>query len=168
MQPRRIIFSRDNVGHIILLAFIASITIWYLNDTFQASRRIENLMIVLPAGIILLSISFWQIFLIIYMGKPLEKNQESISYTETSNAKRMSLILTAIRIPIYMTLIGLYIIGLIYFVFDASTFLFIFCSLLILGTKKWIYAFCYSILFSWFVTWALKNMVSFPIPTILV
>ncbi|MDO9024439.1 hypothetical protein [Zwartia sp.] len=142
-------------GHISFLVALLLIISLYLTDAIMASRKAENLMMILPVSLIGIGICLWQIRL---SARPRTSTSQSESaQTETYLFKY--------RVPIFMGLLGLYLLGLIYVAFDVATFLFIWLSLLMQGEQRKVLAFFYALLFAVGVTWCLKLMVPFPFTT---
>lgn len=142
-------------GHISFLVGLLAVISIYLIDAIMASRKAENLMMILPVSLIGIGICLWQIRL-------STRPRASTSPSETAQTKTH---LFKYRVPIFMGLLGLYLVGLIYVAFDVATFLFIWLSLLMQGEKRKILAFFYALLFAMGVTWCLKLMVPFPFTT---
>jgi len=142
-------------GHISFLVALLVVISLYLIDAVMASRKAENLMMILPVSLIGIGICLWQIRL----------SARPHASTSPSEAAQTETHLFKYRVPIFMGLLGLYLVGLIFVAFDVATFLFIWLSLLMQGEKRKILAFFYSLLFAIGVTWCLKLMVPFPFTT---
>ncbi len=167
-------------GHIsFLLALLLAIS-FYFSDAFLASQKAENLMMILPVSLIGVGICLWQIFLSIKPRDPIKPgvaDHESTQHSPSTHSTSESVLsaqpetspnetrLFKYRVPIFMGLLGLFLIGLIYVAFDIATFLFVWLSLLMQGEQKKLLAFFYSLIFALAVTWCLKLMVPFPFTT---
>lgn len=162
-------------GHIILLNAVLIIILFYLFDAVLSSKKIENLMMILPVSLIGIFICFWQMVLSI---KPRHTNSLQPSSSVSDDSRQLSAegtsatrsnyqnFLFKFRVPIFMGLLGTYLLGLIFVAFDLATFLFIWLSLVFQGERRKILAFIYALLFSLLVTWCLKLMVPFPFTTV--
>ncbi len=142
-------------GHISFLVALLLIISLYLMDSIMASRKAENLMMILPVCLIGIGICLWQIRL----------STRPRASTPPSETTKTETHLFKYRVPIFMGLLGLYLVGLIYVAFDVATFLFIWLSLLMQGEQRKFLAFFYALLFAVGVTWCLKLMVPFPFTT---
>lgn len=162
-------------GHIGFLIALLLVIAFYLVDAAIASRKAENLMMILPVSLIGIGICLWQIRLSIAprssdpnTAQQSARNDPSAA-PDTTNAAAESAIqrgLFKYRVPIFMGLLGLYLVGLIYVAFDLATFLFIWLSLVLQGERRKVLAFMYALLFALGVTWCLKLMVPFPVTTV--
>lgn len=161
--------------HIALLAALLIIISLYLADTVMASQKAENLMMILPASVVGVAICLWQ------MARSIRLREHSTDTTRKSAHQLCdseSVVpaeaagspirkwLFKFRTPLFMTLLGLYLIGLIYVAFDLSTFLFIWLSLVLQGERRTILAFFYALIFAVAVTWCLQLMVPFQFDTV--
>jgi hypothetical protein len=164
-----------HIGFLIALLFAIS---FFLTDAFLASRKAENLMMILPVSLIGIGICLWQIRLSVVprvsdLSDPGRTHQSALNNpsaapvsgdaaAEPASQTR----LFKYRVPIFMGLLGLYLMGLIYVAFDLATFLFIWLSLVFQGERRKVVAFVYALLFALGVTWCLKLMVPFPFTTL--
>lgn len=161
-----------HIGFLIALLFAIS---FFLTDAFLASRKAENLMMILPVSLIGIGICLWQIRLS-FVPCVSDPNQMQLSALNNPSAAPVSgdaaaepasqTRLFKYRVPIFMGLLGLYLMGLIYVAFDLATFLFIWLSLVFQGERRKVVAFVYALLFALGVTWCLKLMVPFPFTTL--
>ncbi len=164
-----------HIGFLIALLFAIS---FYLTDAILASRKAENLMMILPVSLIGIGICLWQIRLSITprVADVSEPNRTQQSAHQDPSAAPASAGTSTepstqtwsykYRVPIFMGLLGLYVLGLIYVAFDLATFLFIWLSLVLQGERRKVLAFFYALLFALGVTWCLKLMVPFPFTTV--
>jgi len=154
-------------GHISFLVALLFIISLYLTDAIMASHKAENLMMILPVSLIGIGICLWQIKLSTRLRtSPQSRDSSEAISAQPSAAPRTETRLFKYRVPIFMGLLGLYLVGLIYVAFDIATFLFIWLSLLLQGERRKILAFVYALLFALAVTWCLKLMVPFPVTTL--
>jgi len=164
-------------AHISFLIALLLVISFYLSDAVLASHKAENLMMILPVSLIGIGICLWQIRLSISPRASSPDNTPS-STSAPNDLSTASKPLNApvesstqrwlfkYRVPIFMGLLGLYLIGLIYVAFDLATFFFIWLSLVLQGERRKVLAFIYALLFALGVTWCLKLMVPFPFTTI--
>lgn len=164
-------------AHIAFLIGLLVVISFYLSDAIMASSKAENLMMILPVSLIGIGICLCQMRLSISprasnpdntpastsASNDLSTAPKPLSAPVESSTQRW---LFKYRVPIFMGLLGLYLIGLIYVAFDLATFLFIWLSLVLQGERRKVLAFIYALLFALGVTWCLKLMVPFPFTTI--
>jgi len=139
-------------GHFIFILFIVTFHIWFFFDIIKKSTRMEHLLFVLP----LVTIACVLGVVIIYNFKNEQLVQPSQNNQLTIDK----------RIPLLMLALCGYILGLIYVGFDISTFLFLACSLWLMGERKFWVIFPYSIALTILCVFGLREMVSIPFPTL--
>lgn len=152
-------------GHLALMAVFILATGAFLYDTLSQSWRLDNIIVILPVSILVLLLCAWQIFGIIRMRSGGHANLASAqSPKDDASASETSAL---VRIGLFMGVLGLYVLGLIYFYFDVSTFLFVWLALWVQGEKRYIFGTIYALLLSLLVIWGIKQMVPFPFETLL-
>src|SRR5690606_12737764 len=121
-----------------------------------ASASIENLMLIAPAAAIVLGLC-----LLLALAAILGRHRANTTILPSRLAEeRVTLTFIALFVA--------YVAGLAYVAFDLSTFLFVLISLLLLGERKRLLAIGYAVVFAWLTTLALREMLPFPFPTMLV
>lgn len=159
--------TRLNVGHLGLLLLFVVGTLVFLTDTLSQSFRLENVIVILPVSALVIVLCVVQAIRHVFKREPIggEANDSSQLDLSPTNTDPPSL-RDQFKIPLFMVLLGVYILGLIYVAFDLSTFLFLFLALVIQGEKRLVFGAVYSFALAWALTWGLKYMVSFPFNTL--
>lgn len=142
-----------DIEHLVILAVIAVWTGWFLGDAVQASASIENLMLIAPAAVLALTLC---LFLAVrsLVGPKVGPDQNEAAAKAARDGRTLT----------FIALFAAYIGGLAYVAFDLSTFLFIMISLLLLGERNRLIAVGYAAVFTALVTAALREMVPYPFP----
>lgn len=157
-------------GHLGFLALFVLATVVFLSDTLSESFRLENIIVILPVSILVLVLCLVQAVRQL-RHRPLAAGQvlDSALQTPTPNwpIKVTEPWYIRMRIALFMTLLGLYLLGLIYVAFDLATFLFLFLALVLQREKRLLVGGLYAAFLAYALTWGLKHMVSFPFPTLL-
>jgi hypothetical protein len=142
-----------DLEHLCIVAVIAGWTAWFLRDAVRASPSIENLMLIGPVAALALGLC------LLLAATTVVGRAEAILLPSLRDERRT---LT------FIALFAAYVGGLAYVAFDLSTFLFIAISLLLLGERNRLLAVGYAALFAWLTTAALRKMLPFPFPSLLV
>lgn len=153
-------------GHVALMAIFIVATLAFLYDTLRQSRQLENIIVVLPVSVIVLLLCAYQLFKA-FRNRPVRAGDRAIDTRQEADTGARKGLSASARIGLLMTLLGLYVLGLIYFLFDVSTFLFMWLALLVQGERRYVFSFVYSLLLSLFVIWSLTRMMPFPVETLL-
>lgn len=154
-------------GHLALMGLFIIATCSFLYDTLAESFRLENVIVILPVSLLVIVLCLVQVKRHVAAAK-LRSNAELVSDGESIDTDvPVDAFLTRFRIPLFMALLGCYILGLLYFAFDISTFLFLFGALVLQREKHLIFGALFCAALSIALTWGLKHMVSFPFPTML-
>lgn len=157
-------------GHIGLLALFILGTLVFLYDTLSESFRLENVIVILPVSALVIVLCVVQVIGQVSRARALRSaaldssadQENSIETAPEPAPKRWK---DRVRVPAFMALLGLYILGLIYVAFDLSTFLFLLLSLWLQGEKHLWFAALYAAFLAGALTWGLTYMVPFPFPT---
>tara|TARA_B100000767_G_C19709035_1_gene511886 strand:- start:363 stop:809 length:447 start_codon:yes stop_codon:yes gene_type:complete len=146
------VFKNFQIGHLAFVFFVISFHCWFLFDAWLASKKFENLMLVVPLATVACVVGG-----IILVGAIRSSNLSSM---ENKLASIDS------RIPFLMLLLCAYFFCLLFLTFDIATFLFLVTSLIILGERRtWIIV-VYSLITTIVSVFGLKFMISVPVPTI--
>lgn len=157
-------------GHIGLLALFILGTLIFLYNTLSESFRLENVIVILPVSALVIVLCMVQVIGQVSRARALRSaaldssadQENSIETAPELAPKRWK---DWVRVPAFMALLGLYILGLIYVAFDLSTFLFLLLSLWLQGEKNLWFAALYAAFLAGALTWGLTYMVPFPFPT---
>jgi len=157
VAPRR---QRREQGQLALLAFFAAMALLYFIDAARQSFRVDNLSVIGPVTILVLLICgrlAWNL-----LRKPREpEGTESAEPTDQG-------FMVQYRAPLFALLLVAYLLGLVYWVFDVSTFLFVLAALWLQGERNGVVMIVFSALFAGLVCWTLRIMVSFPFETLVI
>lgn len=161
-------------GHIGLLALFILGTLVFLYDTLSESFRLENVIVILPVSALVIVLCVVQVIGQVSRARALRSAALESSADQKNSIKPAPELAPEpapkrwkdrVRVPAFMALLGLYILGLIYVAFDLSTFLFLLLSLWLQGEKHLWFAALYAAFLAGALTWGLTYMVPFPFPT---
>jgi hypothetical protein len=133
------------------------VTSWYLIDSYKASATTENLLLILPAGIVVLCLSLW-IFVTSFRAslasaEPKEKERKK-------EEKEVSVIGA-------MIILAAYIISMDWIGFDVATFLFIGSLMFLQGERRIAWLTGFSFIFAFLVALFFEYMIPYPMPMLL-
>jgi hypothetical protein len=160
---------RPDWSHLALLAFFAAVTGWYLFDTVQASRRVENLIFVVPLAAFALLMC---LIAAVRAARPsgagavgdpglaADTKKEAPASAHARDRPPASTIALMAAFAVYVAAMDT--IG-----FDIASLLFIGAALWIQGERRWTLLLVYTPLFALGVTWGFKQMLPYPMPTTL-
>ena len=154
-------------GHLGLLGLFVLGTCLLLYDTLSESFRLENIIVILPVSLLVIALCLVQVKRHLAAVK-MRSNAELLS-DDCSDDDEVQTggLLSRFRIPLFMALLGCYILGLLYVAFDVSTFLFLFGALVLQRERHLVIGALFSAVLATALTWGLRHMVSFPFPTLL-
>ena len=161
--------ARIDWGHCALIAIMAGITIFYLHDAWQASNRVRNLILVLPASILALTMCLIVLgdVLAAALRKPEPAPEMTPHYESERDGPETETLLQRFRPAVLMGTFALYILSLPYLGFDVATALFMAVSLLIDGERRLLFVVGLSIGFAVLVTIAFRWLIPYPMPILL-
>ncbi|WP_366656161.1 tripartite tricarboxylate transporter TctB family protein [Fodinicurvata sp. EGI_FJ10296] len=167
--------ARIDWGHCALIAIMAGITIFYLHDAWEASNRVRNLILVLPASILALAMCLIVLYDVLSAALRAPKldatsDPESAPAPDSEAggaASEPETLLQRFRPAVLMGTFGLYILSLPYLGFDVATALFMAVSLLIDGERRPLFVVGLSVGFAVLVTIAFRWLIPYPMPILL-
>lgn len=151
------IFRKLDWGHLLFLLFLLSAAAWYLFDTWEASSRTRNLILVLPASIVALALT---IGLIVATLMTALSATEDSAPAQTTKAKQFYPL-------VLITLFGSYILTIPTFGFDLGSALFVFLVLIIDGERRIGFLLIYPAAFALLVTMIFGYLLPYPMHTLL-
>ena len=149
-------------GHLAVLVVLAGIAIWYLHDTWSASSRVRNLILVLPASILALGLAAAIAGGVIIRGlkgrgDPALDPDDGIG--GSARERLFPLILMAI--------FALYILSLSVTGFDVGSALFIMIALLADGERRPLFLIAYPAVFAAICTLLFRWLLPYPMTTLI-
>ncbi|MBD3897961.1 tripartite tricarboxylate transporter TctB family protein [Halomonas sp. ML-15] len=139
--------TRDrDYGDLLVLMALAGFTLWYLFDAIRVSSAVQNLLLILPLALIVLTIVLLELVVRLRKGTLLARPEDE---------------------PLRQTLpvVGLfaaYVISLETLGFDVATVLFIAAFLVLKGERNWLLLGGYSLAFGFGVAFFFALMLPYP------
>lgn len=140
--------------------FFLAISIWYLIDAYRASATTENLLLILPAGIVVIGLSLWILVTSLLNKESAEPVPEKEKEEEKKEKKEVSII------GAMMILAG-YVLSMNYIGFDVATFLFIAALMFLQGERRIGMLAGFSLIFSFLVSIFFQYMIPYPMPMLI-
>jgi hypothetical protein len=155
-------------GHLIFLAVIAGFVIWYLQDAISVSLKANNLLLILPLGIVVL------IFCAVVVPQCFNKKDAPARKLKTHLMKELSAdeIRTGDRKKLLIiggmaASLGLYVVLLNVIGFDIDTVLFAAVAMFICGERRPLRLIIYPLLVGALLVWGFHTLLPFPMYTII-
>lgn len=149
-------------GHIALLVVLAGIAIWYLHDTWSASSRVRNLILVLPASVLALGLAAGIAGGVIIRGLQgrADPAVEAAESAATSTRERIYPLML-------MGIFALYILSLPVTGFDVGSALFVMIALLADGERRPLFLIVYPAVFAAICTLLFRWLLPYPMTTLI-
>ncbi len=154
--------KRIDVGHLLLVLFIAGSVSWYFFDAYTASSNIQNIILIAPASllaIVLCLVILYQIFTAQTektASRQMLASQHNASTSKDAFRKPVQCLLTRMgryRIFAFIIAFGLYV-GLLERIgFDIATYLFIGTIMALQGERHIGIIVAYSLVFGTLAVW---------------
>lgn len=142
-------------AHLALLGVLASVVCWYLYDAARASRRIENLIFVVPIGAFALVLAAAAAAGIVRAA--LRDDTSAAQARSPVNARTIAL----------MAAFALYVGAMEYVGFDVASVLFVGVALWVQGERRWPMLLVYTPAFALGACYGFKQMLPYAMPTTL-
>ena len=144
-------------GHAALLALFVAFIVWYVADTYLASQKIFNLLLIVPVGAAGLAIA---LMLIVRVLVGIE-----------AMVPRTQLVVDDFRhrygVPASMASMVVYLVLMKVAGFDVATFLFVAANMWIYGSRNILAILFFPLVFALAVTTAMKHLLFVPVFTLL-
>ncbi|MBE0463218.1 MAG: tripartite tricarboxylate transporter TctB family protein [Halomonadaceae bacterium] len=144
--------QKRDYGDFLVLIGLASFTLWYLLDAISVSAQPQNLLLILPLSVIVLSIIAIELVLRLKKGAlfSIADDEEPLHQT----------------LPV-VVLFGAYVLSLETLGFDVSTVLFIALFLILKGERNWLAVAGFSAAFGFAVAFFFSQMLPYPMTLLL-
>lgn len=133
------------------------VTGWYLIDSYKASATVENLLLILPAGIAVLGLSLW-IFVTSFKTSVVESEPE---VKEKNKEDKDVSVIGA------MAILAGYVLSMDWIGFDVATFLFIGSLMFLQGERRIGWLLGFSCIFAFLVSIFFQYMIPYPMPMLI-
>ena len=146
-------------GHIALLTCFAVFALWYANDAWSAQAKVQNMLLIGPAAavsVILIAVLAVAELRRIARGTDAARAPET---PPTTFAARYGT-------PVAAGLLAVYVLVMPFVGFDVATFVYIALSMLLQGARDWRIILAFSLVAGLLPVWALEEMLSIPVPTL--
>lgn len=147
-------------GHVAGVTAGAAFILWYMLDTLRASRAIENIGLIIPAGT--MALVLW----LVIVARDIRITRIPDAPERVGEDENKTRFGENWRVPAFMVLLVFLLLGMIYVGFDLSAMLFIAVGLFILNERRWYVLTGYSIGFGLGAAYFFKSMLSSPIPMV--
>ncbi|MGP9798951.1 tripartite tricarboxylate transporter TctB family protein [Halomonas sp. 86] len=144
--------QKRDYGDFLVLIGLASFTLWYLLDAISVSAQPQNLLLILPLSVIVLSIIAIELALRLKQGTlfSIAADEEPLHQT----------------LPV-VVLFGAYVLSLETLGFDVATVLFIALFLILKGERNWLAVVGFSAAFGFAVAFFFSQMLPYPMTLLL-
>ena len=146
------------VGHLLLLAGFGTYAMWYILDAYAAQPKIQNMLLIAPASVIVLTfvvLIFLSEIRDIARGADVAPPDEG---PRDTFQQRYGTLCAA-------TGMAVYVLAMPFIGFDVATVVFIAVSMILQGARNWIAIAVFSLVVGLPPVWALENVLSIPVPT---
>lgn len=152
--------ARFNFPELGLASFFLVLGCWYLFDAYQASPSSENMLLILPAAVVVICLSLWIIGSTLYK-TPLIDTVEPQSEKETSPEKKPVSVLSA------MCILAGFVLSMDWIGFDVATFLFMVALMFLQGERRLVWLGGFSLIFAVLTSLFFEYMIPYPMPMLL-
>lgn len=151
---------RNKLPELILAGFFLVLSCWYLSDAYSASSSTENLLLILPAALVVIVLCLWILGRTLFEvlrnrtaqaegGKEEEKEEKSVSVFGA------------------MCILAGFVLSMDWIGFDAATFLFMIALMFLQGERRVLWLSCYPAIFAILVSLFFEYMIPYPMPMLL-
>lgn len=149
---------RNKLPELILAGLFLILSCWYLNDAYHASSSTENLLLILPAAVVVIALCLWilgrTVFEVVRAGAEQEEEEQEKEKKPVSVAGAMCILAGFV---LSMDWIG----------FDAATFLFMIALMFLQGERRPLWLTCFPAVFAFLVSLFFEYMIPYPMPMLL-
>lgn len=161
-------FSSDHLhgaGHLLLLACFVTFAIWYALDAYSAQSRIQNMLIIAPATILVLGLGM--ILAISEIRRLIALKRASSGASADSEGPPESSFKQRYGTASAAAALGIYVVIMPFIGFDIATVLFIAASMILQGQRTWWKITAFSLIAGLLPVWGLDALLAIEFPTLL-
>lgn len=156
--------ARFNYPELGLASFFLILACWYLLDAYRASSSSENLLLILPAAVVVIGLCLWIIGTTLFNSIRTISLQPTLeeekSEKKTPEKKQVS-VLGA------MVILGCFVLSMDWIGFDVATFLFMVAFMFLQGERRLFWLGGFSLIFAFLVSMFFEYMIPYPMPMLL-
>lgn len=134
---------------------------WYLSDAYKASASVENLLLILPAAVVVMLLCLWIVAKVFLSGRSRDEEvaeeEENAEEPETRKVSVFGAMLILAGYILLMDWIG----------FDVATFMFIAALMFLQGERRIAWLGGFSAVFALLVSIFFEYMIPYPMPMLL-
>lgn len=149
---------KRHFGELALPIFILAVSVWYLYDAYKAEASTENLLLILPAGVVVIGLCLW-----IAASQLLSAKAEKV--TEKKEEKKTET--REVSVLGAMIILAGYVLSMNYIGFDLATFLFILALMFLQGERRISMLIGFSLVFAFLVSLFFEYMIPYPMPMLI-
>ncbi|MCE9665987.1 hypothetical protein LY622_21385 [Halomonas sp. M5N1S17] len=155
-------------GHLALVIVIAGVTGFYLADTLQVSRNINNIILVVPLAMLLLGLCLLVVTQCIRFRKhPVQKRATQLPNHERDELEQEQSPMDLLHAFLLLLGVGALVMSYPLIGLDVATLLFMIFALLLLGVRGWLFVPIYAASFTAVVVGGASRLLPYPLPTLL-
>lgn len=148
---------RCKLPELTLAGFFLLLSCWYLTDAYRASSSTENLLLILPASIVVIALCLWIIGRTLYEAM---QNRAQESEEEKPERKQVSVFGA-------MCILAGFVLSMDWIGFDVATFLFMVALMFLQGERRPFWLGCFPLVFAVLVSLFFEYMIPYPMPMLL-
>lgn len=152
--------ARFNFPELGLASFFLVLGCWYLLDAYRASSSSENMLLILPAAIVVICLCLWIITRTLYNTARVDSAEPKPEKEKSSEKKPVS-VLGA------MFILAGFVLSMDWIGFDVATFLFMVALMFLQGERRMVWLGVFSLVFSVLVSLFFEYMIPYPMPMLL-
>lgn len=161
------------VGHLLLLLVFVAFSIWYASDAYRAQQKVENLLLIWPAALVVLVLA-----LILGGRQVLAMRRDSApdpeipadspdrAVSDEGSEPSLQTLRARYGTPLSAIGLGVYVMAVPFLGFDVSTALFVAASMRLQGERNLIIIAAFALVVATLPVMAIESMLSVPVPTL--
>ena len=163
------------LGHLLLLSVFVLFSVWYALDAYMAQQKVENLLLIWPATIIVLVLALGLAAVQVrtmmqtraaHADGGAEKQAEDVHGDGDEPAPEATSLQARYGTPLSAIGLGLYVLSLPFLGFDVATALFVAASMLLQGERNPIVIGLFAVTVATLPILGIEYMLSVPVPTL--
>ncbi|EAQ02199.1 hypothetical protein OB2597_18991 [Pseudooceanicola batsensis HTCC2597] len=146
-------------GHLALLAAFAAFSIWYVIDAWTAQAKVQNMLLIGPAA------AFSLALILVLAVAEARRIARGTDLAPVSDIPRTTFA-AKYGTPIAAGLLAVYVLLMPVIGFDVATVVYVALSMVLQGARDWRIVLAFSLAAGLLPVWAIEEMLSIPIPTL--
>lgn len=153
---------RNKYPELILAGLFLVLSCWYLKDAYRASSSTENLLLILPAAVVVIGLCLWIIGRSLFEAFRSDPDRETEQGEDEGKKEKQP-----VSVLGAMAILAGFVLSMDWIGFDVATCFFMIALMFLQGERRPLWLGCFPVVFAVLVSLFFEYMIPYPMPMLL-